>query len=92
MMIRIYPWDQEGKSLAGRLGSPSVVGDRNLHGGAAASSDLLPTSAQGLPRYAYVAFPWPVPAVFSRQVLETCCLVGCRSHRELSLRLGDVMP
>ena len=48
MMIRIYPWDQEGKSLAGRLGSPSVVGDRNLHGGAAASSDLLSTCAQGL--------------------------------------------
>ena len=44
MMIEIYPWreeiisqisnslDQEGKSLAGRLGSPSVVGDQNLHG------------------------------------------------------------
>ena len=60
MMIRIYPWreeiisqisnslDQEGKSLAGRLGSPSVVGDRNLHGGTAASSDLLSTYAKGL--------------------------------------------
>ena len=88
-VLTLFLLDQEGKSLAGGLGSSFVACDCGFFRPCATvctgAATLCP-EAKGLPRYAYVAVLWSVPAVFSRQVGETCCLAaisacGCGATR-----------